>query len=65
MLNHCYLILFQLMTIFPSTTCRISVGKKIIYSYFEWINKRIEPIYEEEINLTNYLINLKIEINSY
>ena len=39
----------------------IGVGNKIIYSYFEWINKRIELISDEEVNMTFCLINLKIE----
>ena len=32
----------------------IGVGNKIIYSYFEWINERIEPISEDEVNMINF-----------
>ena len=44
---------------------RIGVGNKIVYSYFEWINKRIESICEQGQFMTNLLINIKIERNSH
>ena len=37
----------------------IGVGNKIVYTYFDLINKRIEPITDEELELTNDLIDLK------
>ena len=39
----------------------IGVGNKIVYTYFDWINERIEPITDDELELTNGVINLKIE----
>ena len=36
-----------------------------MYSYFEWINERIELISENKVNMTNCLLNLEIELNSY
>ena len=41
----------------------VSETKK--YFYFEWINKRIEPISEDEINMTTIFINLNIELNKH
>ena len=52
-------------SIFSLLYTEIGVGNKISYSYFEWINERIELISEDEVNMTNFLINLKIELNSY
>ena len=52
-------------SIFSLLYTEIGVGNKINYSYFEWINERIELISEDEVNMTNFLINLKIELNSY
>ena len=43
----------------------IGVGNKIVYSYFEWINKKSEPIREAELDMANLLINLKIQLNSH
>ena len=34
-------------------------------TYFDWINERIEPITYDELELTNFLIDLKIELNKY
>ena len=65
MLKHCYLILFQLKTILLFLHAEIGVRNTNVYSYFEWINDRIEPICEEELDMTIYLINIKIELNSH
>ena len=43
----------------------IGVGNQKKYSYFEWINERIELISENKVNMTNCLLNLEIELNSY
>ena len=51
--------------IFSLLHAEIGVGNKRNYSTFEWINERIEPICEEELDMTNCSINLKIELNSY
>ena len=37
----------------------IGDGNKIVYSYFESTNERIEPICEDELNMVNFLINFK------
>ena len=37
------------------------VGNKIVYIYFDWINERIEPITDDELELTNDLNDLKID----
>ena len=34
-------------------------------TYFDWINEIIEPITYDELELTNFLIDLKIELNKY
>ena len=47
--------------IFSLLHADISADNKIIYSYFEWINERNEPLSDEEINMITFLINLKIE----
>ena len=51
--------------LFPLLHVEISVGKKIVHSYFERINERIEPISNEEVNMTSSLINVKIERKKY
>ena len=63
MLKHCYLILL-ITTFFYLRYTEIGVGNKIIYTYFGWINETIEPISEDEVNMTNVLIKLKIEVIS-
>ena len=39
----------------------IGVGNKVVYTYFDLINKRIEPKTDDELELTNGLIHLKID----
>ena len=51
--------------IFSLLHAEISVGNKIMQTYFDWINERIEPITYDELELTNFLIDLKIELNKY
>ena len=36
------------------------VGNRIVYTNFDWINKRIEPITDDELQLRNCLIDLKL-----
>ena len=31
-----------------------------MYTYFDWITERIEPITDEELELSNCLIDLKL-----
>ena len=45
--------------IFSLLHAGIGVGNKKMYTYFDWINKKIEPITDDELELTNDLINLK------
>ena len=59
------MILFQLATTYFITICRNCCLKQKKYSYFEWINERIEPISEDELNMINTLINLLIELNKH
>ena len=40
----------------------IGVGNKIIENYFLWITERMEKMSDEEVILTNCLINFKIEL---
>ena len=42
----------------------IGVGNKIVYTYFDWINERIEPITDDELELTNGLIYLKFDLKT-
>ena len=51
--------------IFSLLHVEISFGNKIVYIYFDWISERIEPITDDELELTNFLIDLKIELNKY
>ena len=39
----------------------IGIGNKIIDSFYRWITKYIEPLSNEEIEMTNNLIDLQIE----
>ena len=50
--------------IFSLLHAEIVVRNKILYTYFDWINEWIEPITEDELNLTNCLIDLKIELKT-
>ena len=36
-----------------------------MYTYFDWITDRIEPITVEELELSNCLIDLKIELKNH
>ena len=40
----------------------IGIGNKIIESFYRWISKYIEPLSKEEIEMTNNLIDLQIEL---
>ena len=51
--------------IFSLLHVEISFGNKIVYIYFDWISERIEPITDDELELTNFLIDLKIELNKH
>ena len=51
--------------IFSLLHAEIGVGNKIVYIYFDWINERIEPISDEELELTNDLIDLKVELKHH
>ena len=35
------------------------------YTYFNWINEIIEPITDDELDLTNCLIDLKVELKKH
>ena len=35
--------------------------KQKIYTYFDWISEKFEPITDDEFELTNVFINLKNE----
>ena len=61
-LKHYYLILFLLKIIFLLLHAEFGVGDKIVYTYFDWINERIKPITDDELALTNSLIDLKIKL---
>ena len=39
----------------------IGVGNKIIDSFYEWITKYVEPLLEEEMKISNMLIDLQVE----
>ena len=36
-----------------------------IYIYIDWINERIEPITDDELGLTNDLIDFKVDFKKY
>ena len=50
--------------IFSLFHAEMGVGNKIVYTYFDWINEIIEPITDDELDLTNCLIDLKIELKN-
>ena len=50
--------------IFSLLHAEIGVGNKIIENYFLWITERTEEMSEEEVILTNCLINFKIELKN-
>ena len=43
----------------------IGVENKIVHTYFDQIDEKIEPITVDELELTNFLIDLKIELNKH
>ena len=43
--------------IFSLLHVEIGVGNKIVYSYFECINEIIKPLIQDELNMTNIVIN--------
>ena len=47
--------------IFSLLHAEIGIGNKIIESFYRWISKYIEPLSNEEIEMTNNLIDLQIE----
>ena len=51
--------------VFSLLHAEIGVGNKIVYTYFDWINERIEPITDEELNLTNDFIDLKVDLKNH
>ena len=51
--------------IFSLLHAEIGVENKIVYTYFDWIRQRIKPIFDEELAVTNVLINLKNELNKH
>ena len=48
--------------IFSLLHAEIGIGNKIIESFYNWISKYIEPLSKEEIEMTNNLIDLQIEL---
>ena len=51
--------------IFSPLHAEIGVGNKIVYTYFDWINERIELITNEDLELTNDLIDLKVDVKNH
>ena len=47
--------------IFSLLHAEIGIGNKIINSFYRWISKYIEPLSNEEIEMTNNLIDLQVE----
>ena len=48
--------------LFSLLHAEIAVGNKIVENYFLWITERMEKISEEEVILTNCLIDFKIDL---
>ena len=48
--------------IFSLLHAEIGIGNKIIESFYRWISKYIEPLSNEELEMTNNLIDLQIEL---
>ena len=48
--------------IFSLLHAEIGIGNKIISSFYTWITTYIEPLPVEEIEMTNTLIDFKIEL---
>ena len=51
--------------IFLLLHAEIDVGNKIVCTYSDWINERIEPITDDELGLTNDLIDFKVDFKKY
>ena len=47
--------------IFSLLQTEICIGNKIINSFYEWITTYIEPLSEEEVEMSNMLIYLQAE----
>ena len=47
--------------IFLLLHAEIGIGNKIIDSFYSWITKYIEPLSNEEIEMSNNLIDLQVE----
>ena len=41
----------------------IGIGNKIINLFYDWITNHIEPLSDEEVEISNVLIDLHIEFN--
>ena len=52
--------------IFSLLHAEISIGNKIINSFYGWITKHVEPLLDEEVELSNVtiLVNEKNELNT-
>ena len=48
--------------IFSLLHAEIGIGNKIISSFYTWITTYIEPLSVEEIEMTNTLIDMQIEL---
>ena len=48
--------------IFSLLHAEIDIGNKITESFYRWISKYVEPLSKEEIEMTNNLIDLQIEL---
>ena len=61
----CLLMLFDSLSIdkhsFSLLHTEICIGNKIINSFYEWITTYIEPLSEEEVEMSNKLIDLQVE----
>ena len=42
---------------------KIGIENKIINSFYDWITKHIELLSDEEVEMSNELIDLQIELN--
>ena len=52
-------------SIFSLLHTQIGVGNKMVYIFFDWINEWIEHMMDNELELSNFLIDLKIELNKH
>ena len=44
---------------------KLVLETKNVYTYFDCINERNEPITDDELELTNFLIDLEIELKKH